>query len=169
MTAHTIVLIWFFRVFFPSFLDLFSIYKVSTISAPTRSLPFLSFIVPIFGQNVPLIFQISLKRSLVFPLQMVSSFIHCSLKKVFLSLHTVIRKSELSWICLSLLFSSLLALAICEASSDDRFAFLLLFFFGMVLFAASCTVLWTSAHSYLGTLSTRSNPLNLFVTPTVQS
>ena len=79
MTAHTIVLIWFFRVFFPSFLDLFSIYKVSTISAPTRSLPFLSFIVPIFGQNSPLISPIFLKRSLVFPLLLFFSFIHGSL------------------------------------------------------------------------------------------
>ena len=162
------VVIQFIKISFVQFF-MHSFHLFLTSSVSTLSLPFLSFIVPIFGQNVPLIFQISLKRSLVFPLQMVSSFIHCSLKKVFLSLHTVIRKSELSWICLSLLFSSLLALAICEASSDDRFAFLLLFFFGMVLFAASCTVLWTSAHSYSGILFTRSDPLNLFITSTAYS
>ena len=33
----------------------------------------------------------------------------------------------------------------------------------MVLIPASCTMSWTSTHSSLGTLSIRSNPLNLFV------
>jgi len=40
-------------------------------------------------------------------------------------------------------------------------------FFGMVLVAASCTMLRISVHSSSGTLSTRSNPLNLFITSTV--
>ena len=95
------------------------------------------------GQNVPLISPIFLKRSLVFSLLFFSSsFIHCSLKKAFLSLHAVLWKSAFSWIYLSLsplLFASLLSLAICKASSDNHFAFSLFFFFGMVLFAASCT------------------------------
>ena len=34
----------------------------------------------------------------------------------------------------------------------------------MVLVTSSCTVLWTSIHSSSGTLSIRSNPLNLFIT-----
>ena len=38
----------------------------------------------------------------------------------------------------------------------------------MVLILAYCTILQTSVHSSLGTLSIRSNPLNLFVTSTVQ-
>ena len=38
---------------------------------------------------------------------------------------------------------------------------------GMVLVTTSCTMLWTSIHSPSGTLSTWSNPLNLFVTSTV--
>ena len=51
-------------------------------SASTRSLPFLSFIVPIFKQNIPFIFPSFLKRSLVFSLLLFSSsFMHCSLKK----------------------------------------------------------------------------------------
>ena len=41
-----------------------------------------------------------------------------------------------------------------------------LFFLGMILITASCTTLETSAHSSSGTLSIRSNPLNLFVTST---
>ena len=59
--------------------------------------------------------------------------------------------------CLLLLFS-----AICKASSDNHFAFLHFFFFGMVLVTASCTMLQASFHSSSGTMSIRSNPLSLF-------
>ena len=38
-------------------------------------------------------------------------------------------------------------------SSDNHFAFLHFFFLGMVWITASCTVLWTSIHSFSGTLS----------------
>ena len=55
----------------------------------------------------------------------------------------------------------LLSWAISKTSSDNHFTF---FFFGMVLFTAS---FWNCIHSSSGTLSTRSNPLNLFVTSTV--
>ena len=41
----------------------------------------------------------------------------------------------------------------CKSSSDNHFAFLHFFFLGMVLITASCTMLWTSAHSSSGTLS----------------
>ena len=136
-------------------------------SASTRSLLFLSFIMPISGQNVPLVSPVFLKRPLVSPLLLFSSvFVHCSLKKPFLSLIAVLWNSAFSWVYLSLfplLFASPLSSAICKASSDDHFAFLLFFFFVMVLFAASYTILWTSIHSSSGTLCTRSNPLNLFV------
>ena len=57
--------------------------------------------------------------------------------------------------------------AICKASSDNHFAFLHLFFLGMVLITASCTVSQTSIDSSSDTQSTTSNPLNLFVTSTV--
>ena len=131
----------------------------------TRSLLFLSFIVPIFGQNIPLIFPVFLKRSLVFPLLLLSSsFMYSSLKKAFLSLCAVFWKSAFSWIYYSLsplLLASLLSLAICKASSDNHFDFFLFFSFGMVLFAVSCTILRTSVHSSSGTLFTSSNPLNL--------
>jgi len=50
-----------------------------------------------------------------------------------------------------------------KASSDNHFAFLHFFFFGVVLVLASYTMLWTSIHSSSGSLSNRSNPLNLFV------
>ena len=58
-------------------------------------------------------------------------------------------------------FTSLLFSAICKASSDSHFAFLHFFFLGMVLITFSCTMLRTSVHSSSGTVSIRSNPLNL--------
>ena len=63
----------------------------------------------------------------------------------------------------SLAFAFLLFPAICKVSSDNRFAFLHFFSLGMVLFPASFTMSQTSVHSSSGTLSTRSNPLNLFL------
>ena len=39
------------------------------------------------------------------------------------------------------------------------------FSMGMVLIPVSCTMSWTSVHSSSGTLSIRSRPLNLFLTP----
>ena len=54
-----------------------------------------------------------------------------------------------------------------KASSDNHFAFLHFFFLWMVLITASCTMSGTSVHRSSGTLSIRSNHLNLFVTSTV--
>ena len=67
----------------------------------------------------------------------------------------------------SFAFSSLLFTAICKASSDNHFAFLHFFFLRMVLNTASYTMSQTSIHISSGTLSVRSNPLDLFVTSTV--
>ena len=92
----------------------FHLFLISSES--TKSLLFLSFIVPIFGQNVPLISQVFLKRSLVFSFLLFSPiFIHCLLKNAFLSLCAVLWKSAFSWIYISLsplLFTSLCSLAI---------------------------------------------------------
>ena len=57
--------------------------------------------------------------------------------------------------------TSLLFSAICKVSSDNHFAYLLFFFLGIVLITVSYTTSWTSIHSSSGTLSVRSNPLNL--------
>ena len=78
--------------------------------------------------------------------------------------------SAFKWLCLSfspLPLASFLFSAICKASSDNHFAFLHFFFFGMVLITASCTMSQTSVHSSSGALFIRSNPLNLFVTSTM--
>ena len=140
-------------------------------SASVRSIPFLSFIVPIFAWNIPLVYLIFLTRSLVFRILLFSSIsLHWLLRKPFLSLLAILWNSVFRWIYLSfhpLPFTSLLFSAICKASSDNHFVFLHFFFLGMVLIISSCMTLQTSNHSSSGTLSIRSNPLNLFVNYTV--
>ena len=101
------------------------------------------------------------------PYSTISSIsLHWSLK-AFLSLLAELWNSAFKWIYLSffpLSFTYFLFTAIRKASSDNHFAFLDFFFLGMVSILASCTMSWTSVHSFSGTLSIISNPLNLFVT-----
>ena len=164
------MIIWVVKIFFVQFFCVF--FHLSLISsASVRSIQFLSFIVPIFAWNVPLVSLIFSKRSLVFPILLFSSTsLHWSPRKAFSSLLAILWNSAFKWVYLSfspLLFASLLFTAICKASSDNYFAFLYFFFLGMVLITVSCTMSQTSVHSSSGTLSIRSNPLNLFVTSTV--
>ena len=60
------------KIFFLYSSSIYS-YHLLIFSASVRSILFLSFIVPIFEWNVPLISLIFLKRSLVFPILMYSS------------------------------------------------------------------------------------------------
>ena len=103
-------------------------------SVSVRSIPFLSFIVPIFAWNVPLVSLIFLKSSLVFPILLFSSIsLHWSLRKTFLSLLAILWNSAFRWIYLSfypLPFTSLVFSAICKASSDNHFAFCISFSWG---------------------------------------
>ena len=126
-------------------------------SASARSIPFLSFIEPIFAWNVPLVYLIFLNRSLVFLVLLFFSIsLHWSLREAFLSLLAILWNSTFRWIYLSfslLPFTFLLFSAICKAFSDNHFAFLHFFFLGMVLFTTHCTMLRTSIHSSSGTLS----------------
>ena len=125
-------------------------------AASVRFIPFLSFIVPIFAWNVPLVSLIFLKRSLIFPILLLSSVsLHWSLRKALLSLLVILWNSAFRWVHLSFspfLFTSLLFTAICKASSDSHFAFLHFFFLGMGLLPLSCTMSQTSIHSSSGTL-----------------
>ena len=89
--------------------------------------------------------------------------LHWSLRKAFLSFLAILWNSAF----FPLPFTSLLFTVICKASLDNHFAFLHFFFLGMVLITTSCTMSWTSTHSSSGTLSIRSNPLNVFLTYTV--
>ena len=157
-----------------SFLYSSSVYFYSLFlifSASVRSLPFLSFMEPIFAWNIPLVSLIFLKISLDFAILLFSSIsLHWSLKKAFFSLLAILWNSAFKWVYLSfspLLFASLPFTAICKVSSDSLFAFLHFCFLGMVLISVSCTMWQTSIYCSSGTLSIRSSPLNLFLTSTV--
>ena len=140
-------------------------------SASVRSLPFLSFIVPIFAWNIPLVSNFlkeisSHSHSIVF-----FYFFALITEEVisFLSLLAILWNSAFKWVYLSfppLPFTSIF-IAVCKASSDNHFAFFHFSFLGIVLIPTSCTKSRTSVHSSSGTLSIRYNPLNLFVTSTV--
>ena len=114
-----------------SFLYRFSVYSCHLFLISftyVRSLPFLSFLVPILAWNVPLISLIFLKKSLVFLILFFFSIsLHYSLKKTFLSFLSILWNSAFRWVYLSftpLPLASLLFSAICKASSDNHFAFL---------------------------------------------
>ena len=128
-----IFFVQFFCVFLPPLLNIFCF---------CRSIPFLSFIEPIFTWNVPLVSLIFLKRSLVFPILLFSSIsFHWSLRKAFLSLHDSLWNSAFKWEYLSfslLLFASRHFRAICKGFSDKHFAFLHFFFFVMGLPPIQC-------------------------------
>ena len=100
-------------------------------SASVRSLPFLSFIVPIFAWNVPLVSLIFLRSSLVFPIQLFSSTsLHWSLRKAFLFFPAILWNSAFKCIYLSfapLPFASLLFSAICEAPQTTILPFCISF------------------------------------------
>ena len=95
-----------------SFLYSSSVYscQLSLISsASVRSIPFLSFIVPIFAWNVPLVSLIFLKRSLIFSILLFSSIsFHWSLREAFLFLLAILLNSAFRWIYLFLLYLLLL-------------------------------------------------------------
>ena len=79
--------------------SLYSCHLFLISSASVRSIPFLSFIVPIFAWNVPLVSLIFLKRPLVFPILLFSSIsLHCLLRKAFLSLLAILWKSAFKWV-----------------------------------------------------------------------
>ena len=135
-----VITLWWLSGSWRYFLYSYSVYSCHFFlisSASVRSIPFLSFIVPIFAWNVPLVSLIFLKRSLVFPILLFSSIsLHWSLGKAFLSLLAILWNSAFKWVYLSfspLPFSFLLFSAICKASSDNHFAFLHFFYLGLVL------------------------------------
>ena len=149
---------------------MYSCYLFLTSSASVRSLIFLPFTVPILACNIPLILQFSSRDLSSFPFYRFPLFLCIVIKKTFLSLLAILWNSAFSWVYLflsSLLFTSLLSSAICKSSSGNHFPFLHFFSFGTVLITAFCTMLQTFIHTSSGILSTRSNPLNIFVTSTV--
>ena len=125
----------------------YHLFLISSVSV--RSIPFLSFILPIFTWNVPWVSLIFLKRSSLSHSIVVLYFLYWSLRKAFLSL-LAIWNSAFKWVYLSfspLPLASFLSSAIYKASSESHFAFLHFFFLWMVLITVSCTVSRTSVHS----------------------
>ena len=122
MNDHTIVVIWVIKTFFFSFFfffyssSMYSCHLFLISSGFVRSLPFLSFIVPIFAWNWYL--QVFLCLFVCFwEIASLShsmfSYIswHCSLKKAFLSVLPILWNSAFIWVYLSLYplpFASLL-------------------------------------------------------------
>ena len=164
--VHTIMVIRVIKISFVQFFC-YSCHLFLISSASVRSIPFLSFIVPIFAWNTPLVSNF---------FEEISSFPFCFC--LFLCIDHLRRLSNFSLLFIGTLHSdgfifpfllclSCLVSAICKSSSGNHFAFLNFFFSWVVLIMASCTMLWTSLHSSSGSLSIRSNPLNLFVTSTV--
>ena len=105
-------------------------------SASVRSLPLLSFILPILAWNVPWYVQFSRRDLYSFPL----SFPFCCFRQLLCIVHlrrsylsAILWNSAFSWAYPSLsclLFASLPSSAICKASSDNHFAFLCFFSWG---------------------------------------
>ena len=95
--SRSVITPWWLSGLWRSFLyssSVYSCYLILISSASVRSIPFLSFIEPIFAWNVPLVSLIFLKRSLVFPILLFSSIsLHWLLKKAFLSLLTILWNS----------------------------------------------------------------------------
>jgi len=113
--------------------SVYSCYFFLTSSPTLRSIQFLSFIVPIFAWNIPLVSLIFLKRSLVFPILLFSFIsLHWPLRKAFLPLLGILWNSAFKWVYLSfspLPFTFLLFSAICE---NHFYLFAFLFF--LILF-----------------------------------
>jgi len=125
-------------------------------SDSVRSIQFLSFIVPIFAWNVPLVSLIFLKRPLVFP---ILSFFSISFQwsRGRLSYLSLLFSRTLHWngytfplLCLELLFFSQLFV---RRPQTTILPFCISFSWAMVLITASCAMLQTSVHSSSGTLS----------------
>ena len=158
------MIIWVMKIFFVVLPCILATSSQYLSSASVRSIPFLSFIKPIFAWNVPLLSLIFLKRSLVFPILLFYSIsLHWLLKKAFYLFLLFLE------ICIQTLISFLFSFAFRLSSFHSYlwglprkpFCFFAFLFHGMVLIPVSCTLSWTSIHSSSGTLSIRSRPLNL--------
>ena len=155
------------RAVFYSSVYSFHLFLIS--SASVRSIPFLSFIVPIFAWNIPLVSLIFLKRSLVFPFYCFPLFLFTDHWGRLSSLSLLV-SGTLHWngyifpflLCLSLLFFSQLFVSPPQ-TTIWLFAFLIL---GdgldpclLYIFTNLCPLSFRQ--------SMRSNPLNLLVISTV--
>ena len=143
--------------------------------ASVRFLLFLSFTIPILAWNVPLVSLIFLKRSLIFPILSFSSIsLHCSVKKAFLPLTFPCSSLEFYiqsdiFLPFSLAFCLSFFLSFVKPLQTTTEPSCISFSFWWLWSLPPCTMLPTSVHSSSGTLPTRSNAWNLFITSSAQS
>ena len=162
MSEHTIVLSMSLRLFKYSFAvcscHLFCVCQVLGVYV---------LLCPTLHEMSPWVSLIFLKRSLVCPLLLFSSISHhCSLKKAFVSLFAIL--DLCIQLCIPFPFSFAFCFpsfsAVCKAFSDSSLPSCISFLgdgFGHHLLY----MLRTSSHGSSGTLSFRSNPLNLSSPP----
>ena len=82
--------------------SVYSCHLFLILSASVRSIQFLSFIIPIYAWNIPLVSLIFLKRPLVFPILLFASVsLHWSLRKAFSCLHALLQNYAFKWLYLS--------------------------------------------------------------------
>ena len=118
-------------------------------SASVMSLPFLSFIKPIFAWNVPLVSLIFLKRSLVFPILLFSSIsLHWSLRKVFLFLLASLWNASNGYIFPFLLWFSLLFFSLLFVRPPQTTIFPFLHFFFLEIVLITCSVM-SDSYNYM--------------------
>ena len=97
--------------------SVYSCHLILISSASVRSIPFLSFMEPIFVWNVPLVSLIFLKRSLVFSILLFSSMaLLWSWRKAFLSLLAILWNSVFKWVYLPYISISCHSLLACRVS-----------------------------------------------------
>ena len=144
-----------------------------TSFAYVMSIPFLSFIVPIFGLNVPLVFLIFLNRSLVFP-QILFSLFLCNVHLIRLSYISLLFFATLHSDGYIFFFFSLLLLLFFPLLFVRPPQTTILHFFSFIFLGDDFdhSLLYNitnvkNLNSLSGTLSIRSKPLNLFFTCTV--
>ena len=139
-------------------------------SSSVRSIPFLSFIVPIFAWNVPLVSLIFLKRLLLFPILLFSSIsLHWSLRKVFLSLLAILWNSAFSWVYLFLSPFSFFSQLFVRPRQTTIFSCCISFSWGWFRSPPPIQCHEPLSIVLQALLSIRSNPLNVFVTSNIQS
>ena len=154
-----------------SFLYSFSVYSCHLFLksfASLRSKPFLSFIVPIFAWNVPLVSIILLKRSLVFPILLFFSIsLHCSLRNAFLSLLAILWIASFRWVSFLFSFAFCFSSFLSYLSVLLRWSFFLFSFLFLGYNFDYCLLynIMSLSPSFFRH-SIGSNPLNLFVTST---
>ena len=142
-------------------------------SASIRSIPFLSFIVPSFAWNIPLVSLIFLRRCLVLPIQLFSCIsFHWSLRKAFLSLLAILWNLHSNayifpfLLCLLFLFFSQLFVrppqkTICLFALMEMKEFRITMY---VQFDHQFISLWNNVHSWTLKLQERSSQVGESIT-----